>query len=135
MLALAGCCRTVADIMKIKKRWNVSAMALVYRLLRVGVFTDWLYRSMCIELSRQGLRTQEQDSVEREGSLVIKKVFDVMRHQSRGLRDIARELHVPIEELHKLVFGLTSVALGTDNRRPPLTPQRRGHLSLAGSGN
>lgn len=134
MLALAGRCRTVADIMKIKKRWNVSAMALVYRLHRVGVLTDWLYRSMCIELSRLGLRTQEQDSAEREGSLVIKKVFDVMRHQGRGLRDIARELRVPIEELHKLLFGLTAVALGTDNPKPARTPQRRGHLSLVGSG-
>ena len=121
MLALAGRCRTVADIMRIKKRWNVSAMALVYRLHRVGVLTDWLYRSMCIDLSSKGLRTQEQDSAEREGSLVMKKVFDVMRHEGRGLRDIARELRVPVEELHKLVFGLTAVALvpTTRNRREP----------------
>jgi len=135
MLALAGRCRTVADIMRIKKRWNVSAMALVYRLHRVGVLTDWLYRSMCIELSGMGLRTQEQDSAEREGSLVMKKVFDVMRHEGRGLRDIARELRVPVEELHKLVFGLTAVALGSDNPQPTRTAARRGHLSLVGSGN
>ncbi len=130
MLALAGRCRTVADVMVIKKRWNVSAMALVYRLHRVGVLTDWLYRSMCIELSGQGQRTYERDSAEREVSLVMKKVFDVLRGQGRGLRDIARDLRVPGEELHKLVFGLTAVSLGAANPSPTRTAQRRGHLSL-----
>lgn len=134
MLALAGRCRTLADIMVLKKRWNVSAMALVYRLHRVGVLTDWLYRSMCIELSGKGLRMREQDSAEREGSLVMKKVFDAMRVQGRGLRDIAKDLRVPAEELHKLVFGLTAVALGADNPKPTRTAQRRGHLSLVGAG-
>lgn len=130
MLALAGRCRTVADVMVIKKRWNVSAMALVYRLHRVGVLTEWLYRSMCIELSSQGQRTHERDSAEREGSLIMKKVFDALRVQGRGLRDIARDLRVPVEELHKLVFGLTSVSLGAANPSPTRTAQRRGHLSL-----
>lgn len=130
MLALAGRCRTVADVMVIKKRWNVSAMALVYRLHRVGVLTEWLYRSMCIELSGQGQRTHERDSAEREGSLIMKKVFDALRVQGRGLRDIARDLRVPVEELHKLVFGLTAVSLGAANPSPTRTAQRRGHLSL-----
>lgn len=130
MLALAGRCRTVADVMVIKKRWNVSAMALVYRLHRVGVLTEWLYRSMCIELSSQGQRTHERDSAEREGSLIMKKVFDALRVQGRGLRDIARDLRVPVEELHKLVFGLTAVSLGAANPSPTRTAQRRGHLSL-----
>jgi len=133
MLALAGRCRTIADIMTLKKRWNVSAMALVYRLHRVGVLTDWLYRSMCIELSGQGLRTHERESAEREGSLVLKKVFDAMRAQGRGLRDIAKDLRVPVDELHKLVFGLTAVALGAANPKPNRTAQRRGHLSLVGA--
>jgi len=65
----------------------------------------------------------------------MKKVFDVMRHEGRGLRDIARELRVPVEELHKLVFGLTAVTLGSDNPQPTRTTVRRGHLSLVGSGN
>lgn len=130
MLALAGRCRTLSDVMTYKKRWNVSAMALIYRLHRVGVLTEWVYRSMCIELSGKGLRTRELDSAEREGSLVMKKVFDAMRTGGRGLRDIAKDLRVPVEELHKLVFGLTAVSLGVDNARPMRTVQRRGHLTL-----
>jgi Zn-dependent peptidase ImmA (M78 family)/DNA-binding XRE family transcriptional regulator len=130
MLALAGRCRSVGDVLALKKRWNVSAMALVYRLHKVGVLTEWLYKSLCIELSTKGMRTREVDSADRETSLVFKKVFDAMRAKGQGLRDIAADLHLPVEELHRLLFGLTAVALGTSN--PDVTPSgpRRGHLQL-----
>lgn len=130
MLATAAHCRTMADVMRLKKRWNVSAMALVYRLHKVGVLTDWLYRSLCIELSSKGMRSKESDSADREQSLVLKKVFDVLKNQGRGLRDIAADLALPVDELHKLVFGLTPVSLGASNPIAQLSAPRRGHLSL-----
>lgn len=130
MLALASRIRSVADVIRIKKRWNVSAMALVYRLHKVGVLTDWLYRAMCIELSSMGLRTKEVDSADRETSLVLKKVFEAIKAQGRGLRTIAASLTLPVDELHKLVFGLTPVALGATNSHVQLSAPRRGHLAL-----
>jgi len=130
MLALASQCRSVVDVLRLKKRWNVSAMALVYRLNKVGVLTEWLYKSLCIELSSQGMRTREVDSAERETSLVFKKVFDAMKARGQGLRDIAVDLRLPVEELHRLLFGLTSVSLGITNPAAQTTPPRRGHLRL-----
>lgn len=130
MLALAGRCRSVPDVLALKKRWNVSAMALVYRLHKAGVLTEWLYKSLCIELSSKGMRTREVDSAGRETSLVFKKVFDAMRAKGQGLRDIAADLHLPVEELHRLLFGLTAVALGTSNVDIISTGPRRGHLQL-----
>jgi Zn-dependent peptidase ImmA (M78 family) len=130
MLAIAGRCRSVLDVLDLKKRWNVSAMALVYRLHKVGVLTEWLYKSMCIELSRQGMRTREVDSAERETSLVFKKVFDAMKAQGRGLSEAASDLRLPVEELHRLVFGLTPVSLGVSNTEVRPTPRRKGHLRL-----
>lgn len=130
MLATASGCRTLSDVMRIKKRWNVSAMALVYRLHKVGVLTEWLYRSMCIELSSKGMRVREDDSADRETSLVLRKVFDALKMDNKGLRDIAKDLSLPVEELHKLVFGLTAVSLGADNTAPQQSAPRRGHLSL-----
>ncbi len=130
MLATAAFCRTLPDVMKIKKRWNVSAMALVYRLHKIGVLSEWPYRSMCIELSSRGMRTKEVDSADRETSLVLKKVFDAMRVYDKGLRDVAADLKFPVDELHKLVFGLTSISLGSDNPAPHQSAPRRGHLSI-----
>jgi len=130
MLALASRCRTLTDVMNLKKRWNVSAMALVYRLHKVGVLSEWLYRSMCIELSGKGMRMHEPESAERETSQVLKKVFNSLRGESKGLKEIAKDLRVPTDELHKLLFGLTNVALGNDNPKPARSAVRRGHLTL-----
>ncbi|AWT14353.1 helix-turn-helix domain-containing protein [Stenotrophomonas maltophilia] len=130
MLALASNPIGISEVMRIKKIWNVSAMALVYRLHKVGVLTEWLYRSMCIELSSKGMRSRELDSADRETSLVLKKVFDAMKAEGRGLRDVARDLTLPVEELHKLIFALTAVSLGADNAKPVQSAPRRGHLTL-----
>lgn len=130
MLGLAGRCRSVDGVLSFKKRWNVSAMALVYRLHKVGVLSEWLYKSLCIELSTRGMRTREADSSERETSLVFKKVFESMRSQGQGLRDIASDLQLPVEEVHRLVFGLTNVSLGSVNSAARTSAPRRGHLRL-----
>lgn len=132
MLASAKFCRTIDDVLRLKKRWNVSAMALVYRLHKVGVLTEWLYRSMCIELSTKGFRTAEVDSADRETSLVLRKVFDELKSRGKGLKDIASDLQMPSEELHRMVFGLTPVSLGASNDNVMATPRRRGHLKVVG---
>lgn len=126
-------CQSVNDILVLKKRWNVSAMALVYRLHKVGVLTEWVYRAMCIELSSKGMRVSEPDSSNRETSQILKKVFLALKEKGQGIKDIARDLRLPQEELHKLIFGLTAVSLGSDNTSPVKSLARKGHLTLVSS--
>lgn len=131
MLALGHRCRMLEDVLVVKKRWNVSAMALVYRLHKVGAMNDYLYRSMCIEISAKGGRTTEIDSGVREQSLVIKKILDVLKSKGMSLHDIASEINLPADELYKLLFGLTPVSLAADSRVASVkSPPRRGHLSV-----
>jgi Zn-dependent peptidase ImmA (M78 family) len=130
MLSYAGRCRTVEDIVRHKKRFNVSAMAFAFNLHKVGAISEFTYRSLCIEMSKRGMRTKEVDSSERETSQILKKVFEVLHGQAQGLRSIADDLSVPVEELHSLVFGLTSVALGAVNTAPLTTARRTGHLRV-----
>lgn len=130
VLSFGWKCKTVHDVIHHKKRWNVSAMALVYRMHKVGVIGDWLYRSMCVELSAKGFRSKETDSGSRETSLILKKVFDSLRDRKRGISDIAKDLNVPVAEIHKLTFGLVHVALGADNQAPLKSPRRTGHLAV-----
>ncbi len=130
MLALSARPIGLQEVMRYKKIWNVSAMALVYRLHKVGVLTEWLYRSMCIDLSSMGMRSKERDSAERENSLVLKKVFEALKEDGKTLRDVASDLRLPVEELHKLIFALTPVSLGSENSQPAQSAPRRGHLSL-----
>lgn len=111
VLAHAPRLATVDDLIKLKKRWNVSVGALAYRLHAVGALTDWNYRTLCIEISSCGYRKREPEEAQRESSQVLAKVFGALRDEGITKKDIANELSIPIEEINQLVFGLTLTAL------------------------
>jgi hypothetical protein len=58
-----------------------------------------------------GYRTNEPDSILRETSQVLAKVFQALHGEGLSQSDVARELAIPLAELHKLVFGLVLTSL------------------------
>ena len=66
---------TLDQIVVAKRRWGVSAAALAYRLNKLGILSDWLYRGMLIEMGRRDYRKNEPNEMEREESIVWQKVF------------------------------------------------------------
>jgi Zn-dependent peptidase ImmA (M78 family)/DNA-binding XRE family transcriptional regulator len=102
---------TLKTIFKLKSRWNVSAIALVHRLKRLQLITEWQYRTFCIELSKQGYRTSEKDGIPRETSQIFAKVFDALRAEGLSRGAIARELMITSAELDSLLVGLVIAAL------------------------
>ncbi len=89
-------------------------MAFSYRLHKVGILTEWLYRSVCIELSSMGARSSEMDSGPRESSQVLSKVLGISRDQGTTMRKIADELCVTVDDLNPLLFGLAPIAIQGD---------------------
>lgn len=103
---------TINQIVEAKKRWKVSAMALIYRLSRVGVLSPWQYRMFCIQASDLGYRSAEPFGIAREQSVVWQKVFTALWRERTTKKEIAEALHVPVQEIENLVFGLA-------NNEPP----------------
>ena len=103
---------TVETILKAKKRWRVSAMAMAYRLHSLRLLSDWQYKSLCVQLSRLGYRTNESDGVERETSVVWRKVLTQLWSEKTTKNNIAAELHLPLDELEGLIWNLA----GPDQR-------------------
>ena len=62
-------------LLQLKLRWRVSAMALAYRLHTLEMLTDWQYKSICIELGKRGFRSGEPGGIEREKSVIWRKIF------------------------------------------------------------
>jgi Zn-dependent peptidase ImmA (M78 family) len=112
---------TAKQIVTKKVRWRVSAMALSYRLHKLGLLSEWSYRSICIELGKLGYRSAEPTGIERETSTVFAKVLAALWSKGLTKQDIASELAVPLEEIETLIFGLTG---------PISSPPQRGRLSL-----
>jgi Zn-dependent peptidase ImmA (M78 family) len=112
-----------------KARLGVSLAALVYRLHKCYLCTEWQYRTLFIELSKRGYRTAEPNSIPREGSALLSKVFEALRTQGITPRRIASELGLSLGQLQELLLGLGAAFLsfeggGNSNRGG------RGHLRL-----
>jgi Zn-dependent peptidase ImmA (M78 family) len=105
VLARAPRFPSLADIAKAKKRWNVAALALTYRLHKLELITDWHYRELCIEISRYG-RAKEINPGVREHSQVFSKVFSALRSEGISRSDVAKALDMYPAELESLIFGL-----------------------------
>lgn len=113
---------TLDQIVTAKKRWGVSVGALAYRLHKLGILSDWQYRTFCIQINQRGYRTQEPNGLPREESVVWKKVFTDLWADKVSKGQIATELHLPANELENLVFGLTG------DVRPPARTAGKTHL-------
>ncbi|MDP2211852.1 MAG: XRE family transcriptional regulator [Candidatus Aquicultor sp.] len=102
---------TLNQMIAAKRLWGVSVAALVYRMHKLGLLTDWQYRALYIELGKKGYRKNEPNEIERETSQVLAKVFNALRVDGISKADVARDLCLPVEELNKLVFGLVITGL------------------------
>lgn len=108
----AGHISSAKQIIAKKARWRVSAMALAYRMHKLGLLSEWTHRSICIELGKMGFRSGEPKGIDRETSTVLAKVLAALWSKRLTKRDIARDLAVPLEEIETLIFGLAGPIAG-----------------------
>lgn len=130
MLASAPRYVTLDGIVKFKKPWNVSALALAHRLRELDLMTEWNYRTICIELSKDGGRRKEIEGSERETSQLLSKVFDSLRAEGVSKRHVARQLSLFVDDIDALVFGLVFGAVPGRGEPSSPTTQVRAQLRL-----
>ncbi len=113
-------------IIKAKKRWRVSAMALAYRLSHFDrpMLTEWQYRSICIELGKRGYRSGEPDGIIRESSVLWGKILAELWSDRKNLQNLADDLFLPVGEVEMLLSGILPRAeqsgARNGNERPAL---------------
>lgn len=113
---------TLNQIIEAKRRWGVSAMALIVRLAKLNILTDWQYRTFAIQATERGYRKTEPFGLARETSVVWHKVLTTLWGERTTKEDVARELCVPIAEIENLIFGLTAGRADLPTTvRPPFT--------------
>lgn len=134
VLANAPRLATVNHLVKLKKYWTVSVAALAHRLHRLGLVTDWHYRTLCIQIAKRGYRTKEPEEAPRESSQILAKVFAAMRKEGVGKPQIAAALNVYAEDIDELVFGLALTGLsGKSAGSTKPTSPKRPSLRVVGS--
>jgi Zn-dependent peptidase ImmA (M78 family)/DNA-binding XRE family transcriptional regulator len=97
---------TIQGILEAKFRWRVSAMALAYRLNTLRLLSEWQYKSLIMELGKRGYRSGEPRGIERESSAIWRKVLTHLWTERTTKNDIAKSLHLPLDELEGLIWNL-----------------------------
>ncbi len=95
---------SIAAYIRYKKVWNVSLAAMVFRAHSLGVISDWHYRALYREMSRDGFRKHEPDPSARERSLLFDKVLNLVQADGSGVAEIASKLMLPEREVASLLF-------------------------------
>lgn len=98
---------TIDKLIQLKKTWGVSLAALAYRMNQLGLFSEWAYRNLCIQIARNGYRTSEPSPMRSEVSQMLRKVFDALRADGISRSAVARDLCMAKEDIDNLTFGLT----------------------------
>ena len=112
---------TLNQVIEAKERWGVSVMALIVRLRRLDIMSDWQYRRFCIDATELGYRTAEPFGIPREQSVVWQKVLTALWAERVTKDKIAHGLFIPVTEIENLLFGLTGNREETGGPvRPPL---------------
>lgn len=135
VLANAPHMATVDQLVRVKTYWTVSVAALAYRLHDVDLVSDWHYRNLCIEIAKRGYRKREPAEAPRETSQMLAKIFNALREEGTTKHDIAKALHVHVDELDQLVFGLALTGLSTKNRASVLSTVPRPQLRVIETSN
>jgi Zn-dependent peptidase ImmA (M78 family)/DNA-binding XRE family transcriptional regulator len=118
---------TLDDLIKLKKCWNVSLMAMIRRLYDLSYLTEWQYRQLTINASKKGYRTIEPMGLEaREQSLILAKVFKALKEKGFNRMDIAHELALPFDEIGSLTFNNPLFSMSVAGGNPNL---RRGNIA------
>lgn len=103
------------DVLTMKQRWRVSAMALNLRAHRLGVISDWTYSTLAKQLSMAGFRRGEPGSdLRAESSSLLTQVMSDMRSRGQGFSELARLLDVRAQDVQDLMLGIVTFAIQGD---------------------
>lgn len=102
---------TVSKLIEAKRIWNVSLAALTYRMHELKLLSEWQYFALNREIQAAGYRTSEPESAPRELSQIFPKIFDALRGDGIGKRELSEILGWRMEELNALVFNLILSAI------------------------
>lgn len=131
VLAIVSRFTTVDRLVQLKKHWTVSVAALAYRMRALGIFSQWQYRNVAIELAQRGYRKTEPDPAPRETSQVFAKVAAALREDGISKDVVAEELGISVQEIEQLVFGLLLTGItSTPRSAGTMRGRARGKLRL-----
>lgn len=99
------------NIIPNKSRWGASVAAYIVRLHRLGLISDWHYRTLFKQISQRGYRKNEPYDHPVENSKLAEIVLGELRKEGVSISTIAEELGIAVEDINDLLFGLATIGI------------------------
>lgn len=96
---------SIPEIIALKSKYRVSAMAMNYRGGELGILKEWGQRQNYIELNRLGYKKGEPNGLKLDRSRVLPFVLADARKKGVKIADIAREVGINMSEVNGFTFG------------------------------
>lgn len=114
---------SLAQLVSAKRRWGVSVAALARSAHDTKLISDWHYESLSKQISYLGYRSTEPEGRTREKSVLWRMIFEELWKDGMSRDSLAKELHLPPDEVESLVGEL--VVSNTDVQPPRQRPALR----------
>lgn len=101
----------IENFIRLKKRWKVSLAALIYRFFQLNYITEWTYRTLNIEMRKKGYHQNEPQSIPWEESIVMNKIYKLLKEDNCSIQDISQETNIPVDVINKLAFNKFSLSV------------------------
>lgn len=95
----------VSTVLKLKKKYRVSAMAMNYRGGELGILKEWGLRQNYMELTKRGFRSGEPKGLSLDRSRVIPFVVSRMREKGQSMALLAAEVGMTMQDVNGFLFG------------------------------
>lgn len=102
---------SLENFIELKKIWNVSLKAIVYRYHKLNLISDWNNRALNIEMRKRNFDIEEPQSIERETSIVLSKIIKMLIEDNCTIQDISYNTKIPVDYINKLMFNAFSMEL------------------------
>jgi Zn-dependent peptidase ImmA (M78 family) len=120
----------LARLAGLKRKWRVSMAALLRRAQTLGTITDWHYRSVQVEMSALGYRTQEPVPLAHEHPRLLPNLVAKALEGGADVGELAACARLLPDDFHRLYMphepGGTDRSVkpagGDDTEAPPCDP-------------
>jgi len=107
---------SLADLAALKRKWRVSMQAIARQAWRIGAIDDRRYKSICVQVSRNGWRKTEPVEVPRETPKAFGRLLYAHIAEGYSRDDLSRLLFVTPAEVDAMLAESDAAAQGVQLR-------------------
>ncbi|HKS46384.1 MAG TPA: XRE family transcriptional regulator [Amycolatopsis sp.] len=112
----------IPRLLELKKQWNVSMWALLRRAHTLGILSDWRYRSLAVEMSTLGYRTNEPDELPPDTPAAVEAAIAWHLRHGRTIDDLAARAGLHVQEFTRLYLAASPTSTSPDLAADPVSP-------------